>query len=278
MTDAAPAEACHVCRRPVHGAFLCEPCLGELEAALGDVDTLASALEVAYLRQQRFSVTAVKPPSPDAEAESVVPFNDKASRLRRELSRELLRWVLHVHDAHGVSWVPIPASSRSTSKAMSSRLLWALPYFRAHPAGVEAHQTFTGLQTRILRCVDRPPDLVYLGVCSMPVADGQECPEDLYAEWGKDYATCARCKTNHRVEDRRAVLINAVKDQLATAADISRGLSGLDMKCTADRIRQWKRRGRIAERGPNHNGDPMYRVGDVIDLLLESQHKKGKRK
>ena len=278
------SDKCHVpaCGRPVQDACLCETCADELKEALTDFDQLAEALDAAYLRQQRFSVGSLNEHLRDPD-ESKVPFNDRAGRIRRELSRELLRWVLHVQDAHGLAWLPDPLTrhpsdrtQRASTRAMAARLLWAMPYFRTNPAGADAHRTFTSLWARGLRCVDRPPDLVYLGVCSW-ITDGDECPEDLYAEWGKDHARCRGCGHEHRVDDRRSVLIAAVKSQLANAADISRGLSGLELKVTAERIRQWKRRNRIIAHGTDRNGYPLYRVGDVIDLVLADTQRRGKK-
>lgn len=279
VTAATEGNVCP-CGRPVADAYLCPSCVEDLTVALLDTAPLAAALESAYLKEQRFSVGHL---SEHRDDESPIPFNDKAGRLRRELSRELLRWTLQVQCAFGETWMPVPAGGKAPTRAMAERLMAAIPYLRTNPAGVDAHRTFTGLHARILEAVDRPPDLVYLGVCSIP-ADGVDCPEDLYAEWGKDHAQCRRCKYQHRVLDRRNVLLGAVKDQLATATDISRGLAGLDFKCSAERIRQWKHRKRIEQRGTNYQGDPQYRVGDVIDLLLKDaeraekqQQRKGKK-
>lgn len=259
------------CKRPVpDGMVLCDACLEELEEAIADLPALAHALDASYLRQQRFSVASIAIPDPD---EATIPFNDKAGRLRRRLTRELLRWVLHVHDAHAIAWV----RTANTAESMSAALLRALPYFQSNPAGAEAHAALVPLRTTALKAVDRPPDLVYLGVCSVLV-EGVECPEDLYAEWGKPLTRCRKCKTNHDVDDRRSVLIVAVKDQLATASDIARGLSGIGMNVTSERIRQWKKRGRIVERGPGYGGNPLYRVGDVIDRVLEDAERQERRK
>lgn len=258
------------CKRPVEdGASLCGECWADLEDAIRDLPVIALALDAAYLRQQRFSVASIAIPDPD---ESTVPFNDAASRCRRELSRLLLRWVMHVESAYGLPRLPVMARTTNTTKSMSAALAWALPYFRVNPVGGQAHDDIVAICKRSLAVVDRPPDLVYLGLCSMP-HEGVDCQEDLYAEWGAPMARCRRCKHTHRVDDRRSVLIVAVKDQLANASDIARGLSGLDMAVTAERIRQWKVRGRILSHSTDQRGNPLYRVGDVIDLVLADAEK-----
>lgn len=265
------------CGKPVDGASLCEDCVTDIRGALGDAADLALALDAAYLKQQRFSTSGAPGTNPD---ESPVPFNEKAGRLRRELSVELLRWLMHVHQATGVSWAP--PTARATTSSLAQQLIDGLGYLRTHPEGGDAHRALVGLRERILTAVDRPPDDIYLGECSIPNERGEDCPADLYAEWGSDHMTCPRCRHVHSVADRRSVLLVAVKDQLVPAEDIARGLTGaLDMKVTGERIRKWKERGRIASRSTNPKGQPLYRVGDVIDLLLADQEReaaKGKRR
>jgi hypothetical protein len=270
-------EACRVpyCQRPVHAASVCDPCLDDLEADLralgarraGEGTGLAHALEAAYLRQQRFSVASIGIPNPD---ESSVPYNEAAGKVRRDLSRTLLRWWLVVQDVTPDSgYVCYGERTPATVEAMVEYLLRYRGWFRANPAGADAVVDFSRITGKAKAVVDRPPDLVYLGICSMrtKTPDGvDECPEDLYAVHGKDVTVCRRCKNQHDVKHRQQILLNSVKDQLATASDISRGLSGLDMVVTAERIRQWKTRGRIVPRGDADR--PLYRVGDVIDLIV----------
>src|SRR6266542_220392 len=100
------SEVCQVpgCGRPVKDACLCADCVTQLAGALTDVPALSAALEAAYLRQQRFSVTPTGLPDPE---ESPVPFNSRAGRIRRELARELVRWTLQVQYVHGDPWVPV---------------------------------------------------------------------------------------------------------------------------------------------------------------------------
>lgn len=258
------------CTRPVHGAYVCEPCLGGLEEALGDLPVLAHALEDAYVLSQRFSVAGVGLSDPE---ESGLPFGERAGKQRRLLDRLLLNWFLTVDRTLPAPVMAVP----STVQAMSAHLLRYLGWFRTNPAGPAAVTQFRDLRKRALAVVDRPPDLIYLGICSWETSTG-ECPQDLYAEWGNPVTRCRGCGNEHDVRNRQSVLLNAVRDQLATAADISRGLAGLDMKITAERIRQWKARHRIEERSTNYHGHPLYRVGDVIDLYLERSLERKERR
>lgn len=266
MTD------CHVdaCTRPTSSGYLCEPCLIELADALRDFPILAKALDATFAQEQRFTVSRPRRVrEPGEEEESPLPINEHAGRLRRELSRELLRWTFNTPRAR-LALIP---RTRHTTQAMSSQLLNNLDHYRANKNGPLAHRTFTSLHTRILRAVDRPPDLIYLGTCSN-ARTGTKCPQDLYAEWGATFIKCNTCGHDHNVADRRSTLILAVKDQLANAADISRGLAGLGMGVTAERVRQWKQRNRLISRGVDLGKHPLYRVGDVIDLVMAENERR----
>lgn len=242
------------CTRPAPAGVLCTEHVEDVCDALGDLPALAHALDSRYLRLQRFSVVSLSEQKPD---ESALPYDDRAGRLRRELSRFLLHWVMEI-DA--------PGSARSTVESESAYLLRAVTHRRSNPSVSKMADELLSLHPRIAEAVDRPPDLVYLGVCSWQTDRG-ECPADLYAEWAAPFAKCRVCKHEHSVAARRDVLLAALDDQLATASDIARGLSGLGIGVTAERIRKWKNRKRIAERGTDYRGNPLYRVGDVIDLI-----------
>jgi hypothetical protein len=250
---------------------LCQEHVSDVETMLGDLPALAHALDARYLRQQRFSVVAVTAPrwdDPERQEESRLPYDARAGRLRRELTRFLVRWVHRVSLSQ-----PGAVPPRNTVESESGWLLAAVPWFRVHPDGAVLAAELASLHARVLEAVDRPPDMVYLGVCSA-VLRGGECPEDIYSEWGEAYVRCRRCRTDHDVQARRDMLLSVIADQLATGPDIARGLSGLDMAVTPERIRQWKHRKRIVVRAPNHHGDPMYRVGDVIDLVLAENRRR----
>ena len=268
---------CGLCGRPVEGAFLCDDCTADTEQRLVTLPDLVHAVDEAFRKEQRFSTTRHSAGDVAGLDESPLPFNSAAGRLRRDVTQALLRWVILVHDRGAVPWRPgvMPEHPRNTSESMTARILWAVPWFRTHPEGPDFARELAHLHSRITRLVDRPPDLVYLGECSMPghftVAGVtyRECPEDLYAESGAEHVTCRRCRHRHDVAARRDVLLVAVKDQLANPSDIARGLVGLDLEVTPERIRQWKSRGRIVPHGSDRHGAPLLRVGDVIDLALK---------
>lgn len=279
------------CGRPVKDGYVCPACMSRHDDLLAELDDLAQALEAAFLKQQRFSVARQVRLGGDID-EAPLPFDNAAGRLRRRLSRVLLATVADCARAHRQ-----PVRITPTTAAMAGYLRRHRTWFAGTPDGARAVNALAEIRALALPVIDRPPDLVFLGICSTPAKEGKpfevrrngrtvrydECPEDVYADKDTPTVTCSRCKTEHGVEHRRTVLAKALNDQLATAADISRGLVALDLHVTAERIRQWKARRRLADRRSvrdidDNRGHPLYRVGDVIDLVLAEHAKATTRK
>ncbi len=94
------------------------------------------------------------------------------------------------------------------------------------------------------------------------------CGTDLYAMPGDTQVTCPACGARYDVAERRAWLLDAAEDRLATTTEIARAittLAGQDL--TTERLRQWAARGRLTVRARTPDDRPLYRVGDVLSLL-----------
>jgi hypothetical protein len=110
------------------------------------------------------------------------------------------------------------------------------------------------------RIVDRP-DMLFLGICSAPEAD-------VYADAAESVSQCVRCRTVHDVAQRRAVLLAAVEDVWTTTAELSRAILWLtDQVVSPVLIRKWVNRGKLSARGVTSSGQPLYRIGDGLDIV-----------
>jgi hypothetical protein len=82
---------------------------------------------------------------------------------------------------------------------------------------------------------------------------------------------CRDCRTVYDVAERREWLLHSAEDVLATAPVISRALTRMGSEVMPDRIRQWASVSgggrRLVRRGRDRSGVPLYRLGDVMDLL-----------
>lgn len=97
---------------------------------------------------------------------------------------------------------------------------------------------------------------------------------DLYARPRRTVVRCRECETPHDVEARRAKLLDAAHDTLATAAELARALPRLlGRELSANTVRTLARAGKLTQRTPDAQGGPRYLVGDVIDLALITQQR-----
>jgi hypothetical protein len=162
-----------------------------------------------------------------------------------------------------------------TLPAMSRWLLGQMGWLRRHPQAAAILADVRGAVRRLELSMDRAPELLYAGPCTAMIDDDghrRECGHDLYAAPGSPTVDCPACRAEYKIEERRKWLLEAAKDIVDTATEISRSVSGLGAPVTPDRIRTWVQRGQLVKRGQVVNGkriDPTYRVGDVMDLLVK---------
>lgn len=297
---------CAVDQRPVHDAGkLCAACWADLEHDLTEVfASLADDLDItlAGLGRSGGSPIGIVVRS----ASRGVGFDERAGDLARQLHNCLGGWVrvlfedelpppstvtvcslCHVDQRqHAEGPAPRPRDWLTFTAPMYVRddtadlARWLAEHereVRRHEAVGELWHEVHDLVAQVRRIVDRRPDRQYLGVCSELLTtdvvlgdDGiDRCDADLYAIDGWPTVDCRQCGARHHVEHRRATLLDAVDDQLGTAAEIARALAAYgDIELKVERVRKWYSRGQIAQYAPRE-GDrwPRYRVGDVRELL-----------
>ena len=105
-----------------------------------------------------------------------------------------------------------------------------------------------------------PPAFWYAGPCDT-------CHRDMYARYGDPEVTCVSCNLIYDVEDRRAWLLTVVRDRLERAVVLCRALSAFGHDVSRQRLGMWQTRGLLAPRAHDEKGYPLYRVGDILDIL-----------
>lgn len=144
------------------------------------------------------------------------------------------------------------------------------------------------VEAELRRLVDNPPERWYAGPCTVGQDDlnyAALCGTDLYASIERDAVTCPDCGTQYDIAQRRDWLLAAAEDRLETAQNLAHALillAGIktDERRLANRIRQWSARGRIAVRDTVLEGNklrPRYRLGDALDLLLDTTEETAKK-
>lgn len=281
------------CGRPCPDATICPACAYELDAAIADVAGyrgLAYDLDLATARQARIERGGIsRPPEVEGRQEpgtlrpTALAYDEHASEAAAELRGVLASWARLITDDTNPRRIG-PTCGRQCAhdscKATRRRefppdtlagiATWLRPrvgWLRYHPAGAEAHAGITEAVRTARRAVDRPAERLYAGQC--------DCDADLYARPESPYVTCPNeeCRTVWKVEDRRVWLLDSARDVIASATDIARALSRYAVPVTPAKIRGHAFRGRLLPQDYNHRGHPLYRLGDVLDIVLSTTTK-----
>jgi hypothetical protein len=249
---------------------------------------------------------------------TALPVNLEASELLAESRRILRGWVAAL--SRGVERAPAVAGptcsscthatcvrlrlarGRWTDRAVGLWLAQHVDVVRGSDDAGAVLRSVLGVRRRIERAIDsRQPEL-FLGPCDAPdvqtelvdgvvrVATDRVCGVDLYGSLGDTEVECQACGCVYDIKDRRAFMLEAVRDVWARPAQIAEALTSLGTPLTAGRLDQWisrdKKRHRrcpvgepcgcILQVGIDSDevdangrplGKPWYRVGAVIDRL-----------
>lgn len=291
------------CGRP--SDCVCGVCWHQLRRDLTSVAELAEELTTVACRQTRYSSGGLGVHGGGDEQPLVVDLH--AADTARQLRDLLGSWVRELHEVHAIRWQECPDCSArwfSGTKAHDVRMsrLWCSgawaervdpltvdntaaelagwmlrhpSWLRSHPAAPELWQDLTAAIGAAWRGVDKPADRAYLGQCTTDLEDGTVCLADVYGRSDRFSVTCRECGAVHRLADRQAALLDASGEQLLTATDVSRAVSGwLTAPLPASTIRSWARRGLLVQH-PAHPDDvrqaPRYLVSDVRNLAEQRE-------
>lgn len=247
------SNAC-ACGKPVADAFICSECTNTLADDLATVPWLANQLDLAIAKRTRY-VDHIGVRSPFSEP---LPYAPEASESASVLRSTLTAWV-HLAAEQATSGDASQRDGLWHLSGMASYLHRNLALIRARSDAADAVDEIGAAIRQASQIVDRPVERWYAGPCD-------ECDHDLYAKPGVTQLAC-NCGAKYDIRERRTWLLTEAENVLATAADISRALTTLDAPVNADRIYQWRRRKRLLDHGRDHDGNPLYRVGDILELL-----------
>lgn len=269
----ADADKCAHCYAIVsHGVPVCATCRASTTADLEDLARLGREVEITLTRQGHRGVdVGVR----NVGGNRPMPFDVHAARWMTAFRAWAGTWSSRTPPV----WVANAIAHPHAYAAVCGRV-WEAHLLGRADVGDFIRQTCK-LAADGTRLIDLPPERFYIGVCSsgIPTADEELiCDRDLYAREGKGTVTCPQCLAVHDVAERRAALLVAVEDTLATAYEISRAVHLIDHPLTPAAITNHHHRGRLPRRGVNANGDHLYRVGDVIDLAASLAARRGVQK
>jgi hypothetical protein len=278
------ASTCAVedCDQPSPGAYVCRSCGSRLARDLGDVAALARELETSLAKESRFpprpGASRPRPKSQDDE-ESPLPWDQRARDAGFQLRSTVVGVVrtLLESGADDPPAVVLPGvascghrgcagvcEQRWPQDEMASMAAWLLARVQAirkHPAGGELVDELRLAVREVRRAVDRPPDMLFAGLC--------DCGERLWLRPGARSLTCPVCGAMRPVTDRAEMLLASAVDRLARGPHIASFLSiVLGHTVRASAIRKWAHREKLEAVSVDVRGRPLYRVGDVLDLVV----------
>jgi hypothetical protein len=258
---------CLVCAAETKDVWLCGRHLSELRTTLHRLPGLVHDLEITITKQDKMGGSVGS--SGQGGAKPLI-LNVDAAEVLRSLRATLLTWTHAVYRDTGDT--PASFAIRDMTKLLSDTLNQRVT---KQPVGA--------LYTDILhaarcatRAVDLPPTtagLQYAGPCGAVFPNDVVCSHQLWARPREENIVCARCGTEWNVPDRRDGALEAAEEILATADSISRALTAQGMSVTAQMIYHWKHRGKLKAAGTNKANQPVYRVGDVLDIIDQIQAK-----
>jgi len=289
---------CPICGKPIHdNAYICGPCGQTLTKALNHIADLHSELDVTLTRQARIGSTNGAPPPPpevdtDPQPKNVIlwgvavqplPFHLGASKVAQDVGNTISTWARVILEERGMELPPIPeppigpvcnpteckhesctvirwhvreSETVHAAKFIAGYVWW----LRRRPEAPEAYSDLLAVASQLERIIDNPPTLKYAGPCNV-------CRKDLYVREGAGVVECRPCGMTYDMAGRREWLLEAAEDRLERAAHIARAVSDLGSPISADRIRVWAMRKRLFSHAADNMGRPLYRIGDVMELL-----------
>jgi hypothetical protein len=234
----------------------CPDCWTETERRIAEMPSLITELETTLARQT-VSGTANGPRS----NERPLPYSIVASDALRLLHETIWPWVKEGLEAH-----PDLYGNVHTTRELAYTLLALHGWLVTHPEGSEAIEELWLVVEQVCRpAIDRAPDKSYAGTC--------ECGEELYVLVGQAGILCPVCGSLRDVMAWRRAQLEAAADRLLTVAEMTRAIAETGGETVSrDRINGWIRRGRLL-RTDHDRGIALYRVGDVLDILVADRHK-----
>lgn len=247
---------CVRCARPVADTgYCCHGCATGLSVALLKGGLLISELDTTIAR------LGVTSDSGQSSAETPMPFDWDAADAAWAIRNTLTTWARHIHEASGR---PLPPDR---GVLLCAWLAEQVDWLRVRPEAEQAFDELHGAMRLLRNTIDTHAERWYAGICGAPLQDGY-CERDLYAGSGAGWVTCTACGASFDAQDRKTVLLNSVRDHLTYAETIARALSAWGWKITSSQIRGYAHRHRLLPHGSDEASRPLYRVGDVIELLV----------
>ena len=223
---------------------------------------LLSELEVTKRREDVVSSRRSR-----ASGQSPLVFRLGAAEVMSEIEA-LLRSVLVTYGLENGRGVVLDSLPRMLVR-VSEHASWV----DKHKRSGEWSSRLDELIARGWSVVDTPPDRIRLGVCGAPIAEGEDCPGELWREPDQVVVQCPLCGAVCDVRERMDVALKRASAFRAPLSVVVQVLRSSGVKITHEQARKWTTRtdahGRrlLSHVAVRSDGTKLYAVGDVIASL-----------
>lgn len=274
------------CGQPARDSAICPTCHQTLQVALGNVSSYWADLDTVKGRQARYGATQGRTTERPLPVDlRFLGWDADGTRLQDATKNTIATWARVVMEERATLAGPTHPACLHVSCSVTRRsrpprddvvsvcryLLGHADWIRTQHWAPDILDELCDLEAQLRRMVDRPVEKWFAGPC-----DG--CERDLYAKVGSATVDCEDCDRVYDIAVRRAALLVEAEDHLANATELARAVSWLGSEpLTAARIWKWAERGRIAVKGHEEKRgktNPLYRIGDALDLLATETTKK----
>lgn len=265
------------CSRPCpDGQHVCGGCKTRLVTELDALGAYEVELPTTRYRQD---TTRRQGPAVAGAGEQGLPYNDRPTDAGNHAASVMQQWTIVLLEADREAgeevWPPEHVDGGPVLEPYARWLAARIGTLAEHPDAGMAVGDLRRACGRIRRAVDLPPDLLYAGPCD-------HCTEHLYAHQHASSVTCRGCGARYDLGQRRAWLIDQLRDRTATLTEIAGCMSSLyGEPVTVERLINYtKRRPRgggspLAERWTDQvTGRKQYLIGDVVDRIESSRVQK----
>lgn len=289
MSDNTRDPQCQTCGAPTADAWLCIADTERLTKILAEMPAWLHELEVTAARQAKTtSGNSGKPTKKDAQP---LPYDVAAAELLSMATRGLLSTVDHIASTRGLT-----ARTVTTAADAARWLVGAVDSIRLDELAGDIHAKMRDLRSEIRRAIDntgkrwagpctaivqsREIDVSIDGgdvsvVVGEPIGPTRVCGADLRTRPGAPKITCPECGTTYDPIERARWIVAQSAEHMGTAAFIGAALAdaghGSSARQLSALIRKWAERDRLFAWREDDLGRPLYRVGDVLDLLTEGR-------
>lgn len=244
--------------------LMCSGCWDHVAASLRSVPWLAPELRTTIARQAK---TGGPVGVVSRSAEAPLPINAAAVERHDDLRDILAAWVSCLWEDNGFG----PVERLTTATGLARWLLAHPDWCRSHQAAGDLYSEIVRAVHRCAQIVDRRPDRVYLAACGAELDDGTRCEADLYGTEKRATAKCWECSTEWDLHERQEWMRDRACDRMANSVQLSGLLAALGVEVASSTIRGWCSTGKLEAKGRGQRGRPLYRVGDVLELVEQRQ-------